>query len=227
MLQKLFEQFDSIIFLDVETSGLSFKTDEIIEFGCLRVISRGGELCCDREVSMLVQLSNGRLLPPRITELTGITFADLKENGVSKETLVKELTGLFSLGKPLVVAYNAQFDLCFLYWLLSSFSAAACLKNIKMLDALTVYKDRRDYPHKLENAVEAYALETKSTHRAIDDAAATYELLCAMDEECPDLDRYINLFGFNPKYGVSGPKIGSVTYVPQSYYDDKKIYELG
>ena len=64
-----------------------------------------------------------------------------------------------------------------------------------MLDAMTVYKDRREYPHKLKNAIEAYGLSGENTHRAVDDAAATVELLWAMAEECDDLHRYINLFG--------------------------------
>ena len=94
-----------------------------------------------------------------------------------------------------------------------------------MLDAMTVYKDRRPYPHKLQNAIDAYGLVTQNTHRAVDDARATLELLYAMAAERDDLDRYINLFGYNPKYGVSGPKISSVRYVPQGYNETCKLYE--
>lgn len=225
MLDSLFQQFDNIIFLDVETSGLNAKYDEIIEFGALQASHDGNGNLQQREIDMLVRLSEGRRLPDKIVALTGITESALDTGGVEKAVLVEELTGLFSFGHPLIVAYNAQFDLCFLYYLLASFGKAGCLKNIKMLDALTVYKDRREFPHKLENAVAAYALETKSTHRATDDAIATYSLLCAMDEELSDLDRYINLFGYNPKYGISGPKISSVKYVPQPYFSGKKAYE--
>ena len=94
-----------------------------------------------------------------------------------------------------------------------------------MLDAMTIYKDRRDYPHKLENAVAAYALKTQNTHRAIDDTKAAFELLQAMEQERADLERYINLFGYHPKYGVSGPRISSVTYRPQPYGSAHRLYE--
>ena len=47
-----------------------------------------------------------------------------------------------------------------------------------------------------------------------------------MEEECDDLYKYINLFGYNPKYGVSGTKISSVTYKAQAYNCPKKLYEL-
>lgn len=31
---------------------------------------------------------------------------------------------------------------------------------------------------------------------------ATLELLAAMEEEEQDLERYVNLFGYNPKFGA-------------------------
>jgi len=226
MLNHLFEQFDSIIFLDVETSGLDPKNEEIIELGILRVFRDGSDEPCEEKVSLLIRLSEGRQLSEPITKITGITQAMLDSDGVEKAAVCDILTAMFGTGKLLLVAYNAQFDLCFLYYFLRAFGKEVVMQNVKMLDALTVYKDRRDYPHRLENAVASYALETKNTHRAVDDAIATYSLLCVMEDEQDDLDRYINLFGFNPKFGVSGPKISSVKYVPQPYTRTQKAYEL-
>ncbi len=37
--------------------------------------------------------------------------------------------------------------------------------------------------------------------------------------------RYVNLFGYNPKYGIEGKPIGSVTYQPQPYNPKKPLYE--
>lgn len=108
--------------------------------------------------------------------------------------------------RTLIVAYNAQFDLCFLYYFLAQFGMADVLRGAKMLDALTVYKDRRPFPHKLCNAVDAYQLKTQNTHRAIDDARATLELLAAMEQEEQDLERYVNLFGYNPGSACRSPR---------------------
>ena len=85
--------------------------------------------------------------------------------------------------------------------------------------SLTVYKDRRAYPHKLANAIIAYDLTGKvqNSHRAIDDVLALFEVLKAMDDEREDLGSYVNLFGYNPKYGVSGRRIVGVRYEPQSF----------
>ena len=49
--------------------------------------------------------------------------------------------------------------------------------------------------------------------------------LDAMARDCDDIHRYLNLFGYNPKYGVSGPRISSVRYVPQGYRETCKLYE--
>ena len=54
---------------------------------------------------------------------------------------------------------------------------------------------------------------------------ATLELLEAMEAECADLERYINLFGYNPRFGTPQPAIGSITYQPQGYDRSGKLYE--
>ena len=132
---------------------------------------------------------------------------------------------MLSNPNTLAIAYNAQFDLCFLYYLLDGFARDDVLRNAKFLDALTVYKDRQPYPHKLSDTIYVYGLQAQNTHRAIDDTKATVELMCAMEGEQKDLFRYVNLFGYNPKYGISGQKISSVKYVQQPYNAVKKLYE--
>lgn len=222
MLDSLFSQFDHIIILDTETTGIDPKTDEIIELGAVRLSA--AQNAFDRETNLLVQLSEGRQLPPVITDITGITADQLETQGVSKEAAATQLQGILQCQKPLVVAYNAQFDLNFLYFFMRRLGLERALSGIGMLDALTIYKDRRPYPHKLADAVAAYSLSVQNTHRAIDDAKATFALLCAMENEFDDLAKYVNLFGYNPKYGISGSRISSVRYLPQKYNAAQKLY---
>jgi len=221
MLSSLFESFDNIIVLDTETTGFDPVKEEIIELAMF-IVSRDGAV---KEYDKFIELSPGRSIPEKIVELTGITDDMLLHEGYDKESVCLELAEALSLPRPLVVAYNAQFDMNFIFHFLRRFGKAEVLRNIKMLDALTVYKDRRPYPHKLCNAIEQYRLDAQNTHRAIDDTKATFELLRAMDEELGDLPRYINLFGYNPKFGVSGRRIGSVTYRPQGYQSNGKLYD--
>jgi DNA polymerase-3 subunit epsilon len=149
----------------------------------------------------------------------------LRENGCPKAEVCSKLVELLRHPNTLVAAYNAHFDLSFLYYFLKSYDSNHVLRQIKMLDAMTIYKDRRDYPHKLSDAVSVYELVYQSSHRAIDDAKATFAILVAMDLERDDLVKYVNLFGFNPKYGVSGSRIASVTYLPQGFDRRRRLYE--
>jgi len=160
--------------------------------------------------------------------LTGITDAQLLAEGVDQAQAVEDFCRLFDgAERPLLVAYNAQFDLNFLYWFLRPYNRVGVLKKPRFLDALTVYRDRRDYPHKLCNAIEAYGLENSAvnSHRAVDDARATVLLLKAMSAERDDLAEYLDLFGTHPKYGLSGRPISSVTYRPQPYQRTIPLYQ--
>ncbi len=223
-MDYLREYCKGILVLDTETSGLSFTKDEIIEFSAVRLEWDGGWKPV-AEVDEFIRMTNDRKLDPKITALTGITDEMLLEDGISKEALCRILGQLLTPG-TLITAYNAQFDLLFLFYLLSKYGAAGILKDQPKLDLLTVYRDRKPYPHKLCNAIEAYGLQDKvvNSHRAIDDVRATVEVMKAMSLEEPDLHRYIDLFGYLPKYGVSGSRISSVKYVPQGYNITDKLY---
>ncbi len=224
LLHDLFEEYDHIIVFDTETTGINHKTDEIIELAMIRLIPGSDSLKTDDEFDCFIRMSPGRALPPEIIRLTGITQQMLDEQGCTKQEAAQRLTRMLDCSRPLLAAYNAQFDLCFIYYFLSRYADASILQKVRLLDAMTIYKDRRPYPHRLCNAVDAYQLRTQNTHRAIDDAGATVELLCAMELEENDLCRYVNLFGYNPKYGISGPRIRSVTYRPQGFQPNGKLY---
>lgn len=226
-LKELFSQFDSIVVFDTETSGLDAKTEEIIELAATKIRPCGEQVEVSEEMDCLIKLSPGRKVSRTITDLTSITNEMLIQEGVCKKEACKKFEHLLNGENILLVAYNAQFDMGFLYYFLKKFGQYEILKKVRMLDVLTVYKDRRSYPHKLCNAIDAYDLGDKveNSHKAIDDARATVQVLIAMDEECQDLDRYINLFGYNPKYSVNGERIASIKYLPQPYNSHKKLYE--
>ena len=221
---RLWEQFDRIIVFDTETTGIDFGRDRIIEIGAA-ALEAGAET---GGLDLFIRLPEGRRLDPFITNLTGITEERLAAEGVGDQEAAQAFAGLLEgAERPLIAAYNAQFDLNFLFYLLQPWGLAGVLRKPRFLDALTVYRDRRDYPHKLENAIAAYHLEDRAvnSHRAIDDARAAALLLEAMAEERDELERYIDLFGAHPKYGVSGRRIASVTYRPQPYDRARPLYE--
>ena len=224
---RLFEKYDRLVLFDTETTGLLFHRDEIIEFAAVVVEQVNGEPAVVKEYDELVSLSPGGFVPPKIEELTGITTQDIRERGLPKTRVCRDIAEMIQ-GNTLLLAYNAHFDLSFLFYMLLRDGDPAILKGKDKLDLLTVYKDRRPFPHKLCSAIDAYGLtgQVVNSHRAVDDVIATVAVMEEMEKEKDDLMRYINLFGYNPKYGIDGKAIGSVTYKPQPYNPKAPLYEL-
>lgn len=226
-LGNLMQKYQCFVVFDTETTGLNFARDEIIEFSAAVMEVQDGSAQIVQEYDHLISLTPGNTVPPMIQQLTGISTEDIAREGIPKAQLCRDLAEIFA-GNTLLLAYNAHFDLSFLYYLLLRNGDPTILKGKDKLDLLTVYKDRRDYPHKLCNAIENYDLAGKvvNSHRAIDDVLATVAVMEAMAAEKDDFERYVNLFGYNAKYGLEGKPIGSVTYKPQPYQRTRPLYEL-
>ena len=224
--EKLFEKYDRLVLFDTETTGLDYSRDEIIEFAAVVVEHCDGEAVVMQEYDELVSLSPGGFVPPKIQQLTGISTQDILERGIAKTRVCRDIAEMIQ-GNTLLLAYNAHFDLSFLYYLLLRSGDPMILKGKDKLDLLTVYKDRRSYPHRLSSAIDAYGLsgQVVNSHRAVDDVLATVAVMKAMEEERDDLYNYVNLFGYSPKYGIEGKPIGSVTYKPQGLDPSIPLYQ--
>ena len=222
----LFSKYDRLVLFDTETTGLLFSRDEIIEFAAIVVERVDGAPKVIREYDELIALSPGGFVPPKIQALTGISTADLRERGLPKTRVARDIAEMIR-GNTLLLAYNAHFDLSFLFYFLLRHGDATILRGKDKLDLLTVYRDRRPYPHKLANAIDAYGLTGKvqNSHRAVDDVLATLAVMEEMEREKPDFPNYVNLFGYIPKFGIDGKPIGSVTYKPQPYNNPTALYE--
>ena len=223
--ETLFNQYDRLVLFDTETTGLLFSRDEIIEFAAVVVEQVNGKSTIIQEYDELIALSPGGFVPPKIEQLTGISTQDLREKGLPKARVAQDIAQMIK-GNTLLLAYNAHFDLSFLYYFLLRHGDPMILKGKDKLDLLTVYKDRRPFPHKLCNAIEAYGLTGKvvNSHRAVDDVVATVAVMEEMEKEKADLNCYVNLFGYNPKFGIDGKPIGSVTYKAQPYNSTTPLY---
>ena len=227
-LDSLFAKYDKLFLFDTETTGLDYARDEIIEFAAVTLERKNGQVVVTEEYDELITLSPGSSVPPEIVKLTGITDMDIVSRGISKAQVCQDIARMIA-GNTLLLAYNAHFDLSFLFYLLLRNGNPTILKGKDKLDLYTTYKDRKAFPHKLCNAIEAYGLTGKvvNSHRAVDDVLATVAVMQAMEDEKDDLHRYINLFGYHPTYGISGKPIGSVTYKPQQPGPNlRKLYEL-
>ena len=227
MLETLFLKYDRLFLFDTETTGLNFSQDQIIEFAAVVLEMVDGQVRVIREYDELVTLLPGTTVPQMIQDLTGISDEDIRQRGIPKAQVCQDIAEMIR-GNTLLLAYNAHFDLSFLFYMLKGYGDPAILKGKDKLDLLTVYRDRHAYPHKLCTAIEKYGLsgQVVNSHRAVDDVIATVEVMKCMEQEKADLEKYINIFGYISKFGVDGKPIGTVTYKPQEFEPGTPVYEM-
>jgi len=209
------DKYKNILLFDLETTGLSSKNDRIIEIGAILLERDEMSLQYKIKNELSVLIKQDRPLPEKIIEITNITDDMLETVGITEAEAFARFNELM-VPNCLLVAYNIQFDYGFISALYQRVMNHATfeIKN-DLLDVMAVYKDRHPYPHRLESAVSKYNVEVASTHRALDDIKATFLLLVEMIKERDTIDKYINVIGYNPKYGVSGFRAPHITYVPQ------------
>jgi len=95
----------SLVALDIETTGLDSRKDAIIEIGAVRFSASRIEA----EFSTLI--NPNRIIPPEITQLTGINN-QMVQKAPPLTAVLQELVDF--VGDCPVVGHNVQFDLGFL-----------------------------------------------------------------------------------------------------------------
>jgi DNA polymerase III epsilon subunit family exonuclease len=160
--------------LDLETSGGSPKSGAgITEIGVVKV--RGGTVLGTFQSF----IDPGHPLPPFITQLTGITDEMLVSAPFIDEVLPTLFEFLGTADETVLVAHNSPFDMSFL-------KAAALAHEYPWPDYLTVdtarlaraVLDRDEVINcKLGTLANFFNAQTSPTHRALDDAMATVDVL--------------------------------------------------
>lgn len=216
MLDNIYSKYNPVIFLDVETTGVDPESDKIIELSYIVTGDPDGLESGDIKVNDIYVKT---IIPEEITQLTGISQEKVDKDGVSELEMVYKFMDVIPYNNPtLLIAHNAQFDISFIRNAFKRYGLEKFIDHCDYLDTLTVFKDRRPYPHKLVNAIEQYDLSgVENSHLAADDTLALFAFTKALAAERDDLDAYINLFGYNQKYGISGSELHKVFYMAQQY----------
>jgi DNA polymerase-3 subunit epsilon len=165
--------------LDLETTGGNRRDDMITEIGAVKV--RGGE--CVGTFQTLV--NPGRAIPPQISVLTGLTDA-LVGPAPRIETVLPSL--LSFLGDSVLVAHNAGFDVGFIRAALER--AGRPTWNGTIVDTVRLARRlvRDEVPNcKLSTLASRLRLDHQPSHRALDDALATVDLLHLLIERASGL----------------------------------------
>ncbi|MEV4759162.1 DEDD exonuclease domain-containing protein [Micromonospora sp. NPDC049559] len=160
----------TFVVVDLETTGGAPDGGGITEIGAVKV--RGGE-----ELGVLATLVNpGEPVPPFITVLTGITQAMVAPAPPIEAVLPSFLE---FLGDAVLVAHNAPYDVGFL--------KAACARhgyawpNPRVLDTAALARralTRDEVPNRKLGTLAAFFRTVRQpSHRALDDAQATVDVL--------------------------------------------------
>ncbi|MFZ4718919.1 MAG: DEDD exonuclease domain-containing protein [Ilumatobacteraceae bacterium] len=165
--------------LDIETTGSDRGSDGITEIGVVKV--RGGE-----QLGTFGTLVNpGRAIAPTVTVLTGITDRMVMQ-APRIETVLPTLQEF--IGDAVIVGHNVSFDMAFIN--------AALLRSDRrpyrgtIVDTLPLARRlvRDEVPDcRLGTLAQRFRLSHKPTHRALDDALATTELLHLLLERAAGL----------------------------------------
>lgn len=163
----------TFVVVDLETTGGRPGAEEITEIGAVKSV--GGEVV--GEFATLV--NPNQPIPPSITVLTGITTAMVMDAPRIARVLPAFFEFVGDSPDTVLVAHNARFDIGHLR------AAAAALDlpfpSVMSLDTValarrTISKDETPN-YKLGTLARVIGTKTAPTHRALDDAKATEELL--------------------------------------------------
>lgn len=161
---SLLEFPEDFVVIDLETTGLDPKYDEIIEIAALKV--KNGKI-----IDSFESLANPMCeIDEFITELTGITNEQLEQAPLLNDIFP---TALDFIGNSIVIGHNINFDINFLYD-----------KSEELLDKPfqnnyidTMRLSRNLFPnfnhHRLIDLVERFGISDSVCHRAFSDASDT------------------------------------------------------
>lgn len=154
------------VVLDLEMTGLSAKTDQIIEIGAVKIKNN----CIVDTMDCLI--NPNCKLPTRVSELTGITD-EMLLHGRDRDEAVAEL--LDFLEGYILVGQNINFDYSFLkQWAVNHkrpLEVKAC-DTLKLARALLPPEQSK----KLEDLCVYFGIERTREHRAFDDAIETWQV---------------------------------------------------
>ncbi|MDD5687018.1 MAG: single-stranded-DNA-specific exonuclease RecJ [Elusimicrobia bacterium] len=174
-----------IVVFDVETTGLSSLTDEIVEIGAVKIrnfIQTGN-------FSTLVKPKSQ--IPENVTAIHGISNEDCENAPAIYEVLGKFMD---FTGDSILVAHNSDFDMSFLYSASEKTGKKICNQVMDTLAMARMLFPAKSY--KLGMLANDLNIEVEKCHRASNDAVITskiFEQLVMMQEEKQNkfIDKYL------------------------------------
>lgn len=164
---------DEYIVLDIETTGLSFRTEKITEIGAVKV--KNGEIVDTFESFVNPEIP----IPEKIVKITHITDEMVKNAETIDQVMPKFLE---FIGNLRLVAHNADFDVGFLKY--NAENLGLKMDN-NYIDSLAL--SRQVYPefkkHKLGILADKFGIKVENAHRALDDVKTLVKVFIKLLEK--------------------------------------------
>ena len=186
---------NTFVAIDIETTGMSPVSDEILEIGAVKVVE--GEVVdkYDTLINVSCQVS------PWITELTGIT-QNMARTGIGEEQAINEICDF--LEGFIILGHNISFDYSFIK------SKSVKYKRNVPNQAIDTLKIARKKLKELESRSLSYLCEyfnipPKVSHRAYEDAESAKKLYYIFQEMFSDEEELFESFELSYKVRKESP----------------------
>lgn len=212
--KNLIELPNDYTIIDIETTGLDTKYDEIIEISAIKI----------KNNEIVNQFSS--LIRPKfkiddfISTLTGITN-EMLENAPKLEIIISEFINF--IGDDIIIGHNVNFDINFIY----DYYKKYCNKDIKndFVDTMRIAKKLlpQSNSYKLEKLLEYFNINVSIHHRALSDCESTFKLYNEL-KKCIS-NEYGNIENFKNQTYNSKLRASQITTNIENFDEENLLYQ--
>ena len=203
--------------LDLETTGISYKTEKITEVGIIKY--KNGEVIDEFECFVNPE----KPIPPKVVEITHITDDMVKD----ADTIDKVIPKIIDfIGDSVLVAHNADFDIRYLKYNFEKYGYKLENTYIDTLRlAKAIFPDLKKY--KLGLIADALKIKVDVAHRALDDVKTLVAVFKVMIERTKE-EHGKTIDDFDLKFETDFKKLPSyhIIIIAKNYVGLKNLYKL-
>ena len=203
--------------LDLETTGISYKTEKITEVGIIKY--KNGEIIDEFECFVNPE----KPIPPKVVEITHITDDMVKD----AETIDKVIPKIIDfIGDSVLVAHNADFDIGYLKYNFEKYGYKLENTYIDTLRlAKAIFPDLKKY--KLGLIADSLKIKVDVAHRALDDVKTLVAVFKVMIERTKE-EHGKTIDDFDLKFETDFKKLPSyhIIIIAKNYVGLKNLYKL-
>jgi DNA polymerase III subunit epsilon len=203
-----------LVFFDLETTGIDVAADRIIEISFLKIYPNGDE------ESRTIKVNPGMPIPPKSTQIHGITDDDVKD-APSFQEIAKNIANAFE-GCDFAGYNSNKFDLPLLAEEFLRANIDLDLKKRKFIDIQVIFHKKEQ--RTLSAAYKFYCDKNlNDAHSAESDTRATYEVLEAQLDRYPDLVNDVDELAKFSSHNRNADFLGRIVYDDE----DVEIFNFG